>query len=46
MQSMFMALVMLKAMPSAMADAWRPLLQTLALRMARNREIAGLHYPS
>ena len=46
MQSMFMALLLLEAMPAAIAVNWKPLLVTLAHRMGRNREIAGLHYES
>jgi membrane-associated phospholipid phosphatase len=45
-QSMLMALLVERAMPATMNIAWRPLLQTLSGRIARNREIAGLHYPS
>jgi membrane-associated phospholipid phosphatase len=46
-QAMLMALSAEAALPTpALQEAWRPLLQTLAGRIARNREIAGLHYES
>jgi membrane-associated phospholipid phosphatase len=46
-QSMLMALCVEAAFPTdELKNAWRPLLQTLAGRIARNREIAGLHFPS
>ena len=46
MQSMFMALLLLEAMPGPKKASLEPLLHTMAVRMGRNREIAGLHYPS
>lgn len=50
-QSMLMALVAGEVMEARNGKqgggaAWKPLLQQLACRIARNREIAGLHYPS
>lgn len=50
-QSMLMALIagqVMEARNGAQGggDVWKPLLQQLACRIARNREIAGLHYPS
>ncbi len=44
--AMLMAFCIEAALPAQERDAWRPLLHTLAGRIARNREIAGLHYPS
>ncbi len=50
-QSMLMALIAGEVMAGRNGaqgggDVWKPLLQQLACRIARNREIAGLHYPS
>jgi membrane-associated phospholipid phosphatase len=45
-QATLMALIAAEALPAAEREAWRPLLLTLAHRIARNREIAGLHYAS
>lgn len=50
-QSMLMALIAGQVMETRNGRqgggaAWKPLLQQLACRIARNREIAGLHYPS
>lgn len=45
-QALLMARCIEAALPRALQDAWRPLLHTLAGRVARNREIAGLHYES
>ena len=44
--AMLMAFCMEAALPAHGKNAWRPMLHTLAGRIARNREIAGLHYPS
>ena len=43
---MLMALLVQQAMPKTTKAKWQPLLETLGYRMGRNREIAGLHYPS
>lgn len=47
-QSMLMAVAVLDALKAhaALQTAWKPRLQTLAWRIARNREIAGLHFAS
>jgi len=45
-QAMLMALCIEKALPATEKEQWQPFLQTLAGRVARNREIAGLHYSS
>lgn len=45
-QALLMALCIEETLPGARRDAWRPLLHALARRIARNREIAGLHYAS
>ena len=45
-QSQLIALCMLDVVPTASKGVWEADLRTLAWRIARNREIAGLHYPS
>jgi membrane-associated phospholipid phosphatase len=45
-QAMLMALCIEKGLPAAEKEQWRPFLHTLAGRVARNREIAGLHFRS
>ena len=46
-QGMLIALCIEAALPNAATKGrWRPLLHTLAGRVGRNREIAGLHYAS
>ncbi len=41
-----MAHCVLAGMPAPVGDEFRPVLMALADRIARNREIAGLHFPS
>jgi hypothetical protein len=45
-QAMLMALCVEAWLPEPRRGAWQPLLHTLARRVGRNREIAGLHYAS
>lgn len=45
-QALLMAMCIQASLPEARREAWRPLLHTLTRRIARNREIAGLHYAS
>ncbi|MBK1661201.1 phosphatase PAP2 family protein [Paracraurococcus ruber] len=45
-QAHLMALCLSNALQGARKDVLSPLLKTLAGRIGRNREIAGLHYPS
>jgi len=48
-QSMLMALLLLEVLnvlPQSRLNLWRPHLLAQAWRMGRNREIAGLHFPS
>ena len=46
-QAMLMALCIEETLPTQLVkDQWRPFLHTLAGRIARNREIAGLHFES
>lgn len=45
-QSMLMALILEEVIPTPQRGLAKPLLEGMAGRIARNREIGGLHYPS